>query len=115
MKFTQSFSEITISEIDSVLPKVSVKVENSESVYIEIIEYLNLNAGKKFLVSTKSHHALIDVLFDRGFKQIDIYKVIDSKSNEWMSEKVMKKYLRPQTLFDTSNFKRYLKEADIQS
>ena len=41
----------------------------------------------------------------------DLKKVIDSKSQEWLSSKEMAQYLRPSTLFQAGKFQGYLLSA----
>ena len=80
-----------------------------------IIQFLNQESGKNFGINTKVHRKLLQKLIDKGFTSFQIQCVIVCKIKQWKNVDSMKSYIRPQTLFDISNFKRYLKEADIQS
>ena len=77
--------------------------------YEEITDYLNKKAGSQFRSSTKKTQSLIKARFNEGFKVDDFKRVIDIKTNEWLNNKDMSKYLRPETLFGTK-FESYLNQ-----
>lgn len=77
--------------------------------YEEITDYLNEKAGSQFRSSTKKTQSLIKARFNEGFKIDDFKRVIDIKTNEWLNNKDMSKYLRPETLFGTK-FESYLNQ-----
>jgi len=77
-----------------------------------IIQFLNQESGKNFGINTKGHRKLLQKLFDKGFTCIQIQSVIVCKVKQWQNVASMKSYIRPQTLFDITNFSRYLKEAN---
>lgn len=77
--------------------------------YEEITDYLNEKAGSQFRSSTKKTQSLIKARFNEGFKIDDFKSVIDIKTNEWLNNKDMSKYLRPETLFGTK-FESYLNQ-----
>ena len=77
--------------------------------YEEITDYLNKKAGSQFRSSTKKTQSLIKARFNEGFKIDDFKTVIDIKTNEWLNNKDMSKYLRPETLFGTK-FESYLNQ-----
>lgn len=77
---------------------------------IEVIEYLNLKAGRnyktveansKFVLSRLNEGATID----------DMKRVIDKKVLEWGNDATMNKYLRPATLFNAEKFAQYSGET----
>lgn len=78
--------------------------------YQEIIEHLNNNCGKGYTHTGKSTRKLIRARWNDGFRLDDFKKVIDTKSRDWLKNKDMNKYLRPETLFGTK-FETYLNEA----
>lgn len=80
---------------------------NKESV--EIINYLNAVSGKKFKTSTKTTKEKIRARINEGFSVEDFKQVIDVKTNEWLNDEKMDKYIRPKTLFGTS-FESYLNQ-----
>ena len=77
--------------------------------YEEITDYLNEKSGSQFRSSTKKTQSLIKARFNEGFKIDDFKRVIDIKTNEWLNNKDMSKYLRPETLFGTK-FESYLNQ-----
>lgn len=77
--------------------------------YEEITDYLNEKTGSQFRSSTKKTQSLIKARFNEGFKIDDFKRVIDIKTNEWLNNKDMSKYLRPETLFGTK-FESYLNQ-----
>lgn len=77
--------------------------------YEEITDYLNEKTGSQYRSSTKKTQSLIKARFNEGFKIDDFKRVIDIKTNEWLNNKDMSKYLRPETLFGTK-FESYLNQ-----
>ena len=89
---------------------VNVSVSVSDSVS-EVIKHLNIVINSKYKTSTKSHIENISARLNDGHSVDDLKLVIDSKSNEWLNDKVMAQYLRPSTLFQASKFQGYLLSA----
>ena len=86
-----------------------------ENKYIvEIVSHLNDVCGTRYLPSTKETRKRILARLREGHKLEDFIKVIDVKAAEWLTDKKMKQYLRPQTLFGT-NFEAYLNQDAIGS
>lgn len=79
-------------------------------IYINIVEYLNEKAGTKFKADIRKTRDLIKARLKEGYLDIDFFTVIDTKVKEWINNKEMKKYLRPETLFGTK-FEGYLNQA----
>ena len=75
----------------------------------EVVEYLNEKAGTKYRHTSKKTQTLIKARYSEGFNLDDFKKVIDIKVNEWLNDKSMNKYLRPETLFGTK-FESYLNQ-----
>ncbi len=82
----------------------------NNNIYSRIIEYLNQKTSKNFKSTTQKTKKLIQARLNDNFTIQDFYKVIDTKTNEWINDKVMSKYLRPETLFGTK-FESYLNET----
>lgn len=76
----------------------------------EIIEYLNQKAGTRFRDSSAATKRHINARLSEGFTLDDFKRVIDVKCSQWLSDKKMKSYLRPETLFNASHFESYLNE-----
>lgn len=102
----QNDSQVTCKMTVQKENKTKVKENN---VYSHIIDYLNAKAGSNYKSNIKITETLIDARLKEGFTIDDFYKVIDVKTKEWINNKDYKKYLRPQTLFDTK-FESYLNE-----
>lgn len=77
----------------------------------EIIAYLNERVGKSFKESTESTRKHINGRLSEGYTVEDFKKVIDIKSQEWLGNPRMEKYLRPGTLFSPTHFEAYLNES----
>ncbi|MEG0309199.1 MAG: conserved phage C-terminal domain-containing protein [Clostridium sp.] len=75
----------------------------------EIINYLNLQTGKKFKSDTKVTLSLIKTKFQEGFTVEDFRTVIDNMKSRWTGTK-FQEYLAPTTLFD-SKFETYLNQG----
>ena len=79
----------------------------------EIVEHLNKATNSNYRHSTKATQQIIKARFNEGFTLNDFIKVIDTKTNEWINDNNMAKYLRPQTLFGTK-FESYLNQSTVQ-
>lgn len=84
-------------------------IQNNDIPFDEIINYLNLSAGKNFKSTTNSTRELIILRWEEGYRLDDFKKVIDKKVTGWKDNEKMNQYLRPQTLFG-ENFESYLNE-----
>ncbi|MCZ0717852.1 conserved phage C-terminal domain-containing protein [Aerococcus kribbianus] len=82
--------------------------------YKKIIDYLNEKANASYRSTTKKTQTLIKARFAEGFTEKDFYKVIDIKTQAWLNNSKMNKYLRPETLFGTK-FEGYLNERAIDT
>ncbi len=100
---------ISISkDIDCAVSQVSKAGKND--VAMEVLDYLNLKAKKRFSHSD-SHFKFINARLKEKKTVEDLKAVIDLKVKEWASDSKMKSYLRPKTLFNSENFDGYLGEA----
>ena len=75
----------------------------------QIIEYLNIKTGKHYKTNTSNTIKHIKARLDEGYILEDFKKVIDNKTLEWLNDKKMNQYLRPDTLFGTK-FESYLNQ-----
>ena len=83
---------------------------NNNIIYSRVVEYLNQKTSKNFKSNSQKTQKLIHARLKEGFSLEDFQKVIDVKTKEWKNDKVMCKYLRPETLFGTK-FESYLNEV----
>ena len=93
------------------------RVEDLEEKLSELIEevvpqvvigYLNKKTGKSFNTDSKRTIKMIERLKKNGFRFEDFKAVIDRRCELWGDIPHLKKYLRPQTLFNAENFHYYL-------
>ena len=75
--------------------------------YEEIVQYLNQKTGKNFKSTSKATQRHIKARFTDGFVLDDFKQVIDNKCGDWLRDRKMKEYLRPETLFG-AQFESYL-------
>ena len=81
--------------------------------YHEVIDYLNQKTGKNFKSTSKATQRHIKARFADGFTLDDFKQVIDTKTSQWLKDKKMSAYLRPDTLFGTK-FESYLNEVSAK-
>lgn len=79
--------------------------------YKEVIEYLNEKAGKNFNHKAKGNKKFISARYNEGNSLEDFKYVIDVKVADWLNDKHMKTYLKPETLFNSTNFEKYKNET----
>lgn len=105
----ENIKEIDIEkreEIDIYSPD---KSEQHTIPYKEICEYLNIRTNSNYRSTTKKTKDLIKARFNEGFNLDDFKIVIDKKTIDWLNDKEMNKYLRPETLFGPK-FESYLNQ-----
>lgn len=79
----------------------------------EVLEYLNKIAGTKYQPVAANLNLIAGRLRD-GFSVDSIKAVIDRQNAEW-AKTDMRKYLRPETLFNATKFAGYAGQADSGS
>jgi len=79
-----------------------------ENIYSEIVNYLNVTAGKNFKPNLRLAQTKIDERLKEGYTPEDFKKVIDIKCKKWLGTK-WADYLTPTTLFG-DKFGIYLNE-----
>lgn len=85
-------------------------LSEKNKTFKEIIDYLNKKAGTRFRDSSAATKRHLSARLNEGFTLDDFKKVIDVKCEQWLNDKKMKSYLRPETLFNASHFESYLNE-----
>lgn len=88
---------------------LSNTIENNKYIVEQIILYLNGKADKHYKSTTPKTIREINALLKEGFTINDFKVVIDTKCDEWLNDKKMNQYLRPDTLFGTK-FESYLNQ-----
>ncbi|MEH6971373.1 phage replisome organizer N-terminal domain-containing protein [Bacillus sp. JJ675] len=87
----------------------SSKNEKDEIPYKLIIDLLNKVAGTRYRYTTEKTKKDIKARWNEGFRFEDFKHVILVKTEEWLNDPAMNKFLRPQTLFGTK-FESYLNQ-----
>lgn len=88
---------------------IEEKLNRVEIPYQAIVDYLNIRTGSHYKATTKKTKDLIKARFNEGFTFEDFKTVIDKKCVDWLKDKNMNMYLRPETLFGTK-FESYLNQ-----
>ena len=73
----------------------------------EIVDHLNKRAGTHYKATTANTRKLIKARLQEGFTVDEIKLVIDKKCADWLNNRDMVQYLRPETLFG-NKFESYL-------
>lgn len=89
--------------------------EKKDNIYVEIIDYLNQKAGKRFSPKSAANQKIINGRISEGRTLEDFKQVIDVKTEEWLDNPEMNQYLRPSTLFRPTNFENYLNQVSVKN
>jgi predicted phage replisome organizer/uncharacterized phage protein (TIGR02220 family) len=87
--------------------------EKKDIPYVAIVSYLNVQTKKSYRPATPKTKDCIRARWNEGFRVDDFKKVIDIKTAEWLNDKEMNKFLRPETLFGTK-FESYLNQKGVK-
>lgn len=90
---------------------LSSNLDDTKGKAVEIIDYLNEKAGKRFSHKTKETAKHINARLKDGYTVDDFKRVIDNRVMKWARDKKMKEYIRPDTLFTPTNFEKYFNDA----
>ncbi|MGA4710026.1 phage replisome organizer N-terminal domain-containing protein [Bacillus safensis] len=99
-----------LKDILSGNPTDDPKTQESEIPFKLIVDLLNKVTGKSFRHSSTATQRLIKARWNDGFRFEDFKTVILTKTNQWLKDDKMNKYLQPTTLFGTK-FEGYLNEG----
>ena len=78
----------------------------------EVVDHLNHRAGTHYKATTASTRRLVKARLKEGFTVDDIKLVIDKKCADWLNNRDMAQYLRPETLFGPK-FESYLNSRPV--
>jgi predicted phage replisome organizer/uncharacterized phage protein (TIGR02220 family) len=92
---------------------IDIEKINNTIPFSEIIFHLNEIAKTNYKSSSKKTKDLITARWNDGFTIDDFKTVINKKATEWINNKEMCKFLRPETLFGTK-FESYLNQRDVK-
>ena len=103
-------------ELDEIIDLATNISEESNKNIIEenatdILLYLNATAGKRFPVSKQNLKFIIARLKEKNPPEL-LKQIIEIKSFEWKENFAMKKFLRPETLFNPTKFEGYRQEVE---
>lgn len=98
-------------EIDKDNIKDIVEKNSTPPPYQIIIDYLNKKTNSHYRSTAKATQTKINARIKEGATVEDFMMVIDVKSSQWMGDKKMEAFLRPETLFAAAHFESYLNEA----
>jgi uncharacterized phage protein (TIGR02220 family) len=101
------YSPTNNPQSDSVIS--SDQDEKDDIPFSKIISHLNQKTNSNYKVASKKTKDLIKSRWGEGFTLDDFKTVIDKKTEEWLNDNTMSKYLRPETLFGTK-FESYLNQ-----
>lgn len=108
-----SFDVAVDTPVDTMSMSMSINNKNiNKNIYSRVVEYLNEKVGSSYKPTTKKTRDLITARMNEGFVYEDFKKVIDIKTEEWLNNKDMAKYLRPETLF-SNHFESYLNQKGV--
>ncbi len=102
------YSPAEQNDIDENEPKVEVLNEQQVIIH-KVIDYLNEKTGSKYKYTTRKTNDLIKARLNEKFTLEQFYKVIDTKTRDWINDTKFSKYLRPETLFG-NKFESYLNQ-----
>ena len=106
-KHLEKKTMLTVKENLSYTLKKYKEVQPKANLYKEIIDYLNLKSNRSYKSNTQKTISVINARLNEGFNIDDFKKVIDIKVKDWLNNKDMSKFLRPETLFG-NKFEGYL-------
>lgn len=74
---------------------------------VELVDYLNIKTGSKYRSNSKETIKIISKAFDDKYSLDDLKKIVDNMTSAWTGTDY-EPYLRPSTLFRSSNLEKYL-------
>lgn len=86
--------------------------EGTDRAVIEVIEYFNKVADKKFSTKSPSNRRFIRGRLAQGYSIEDCKKVIDIMTGKWKNDHKMKEFLRIETLFNDTKFQGYINQIN---
>lgn len=100
--------------LNQAIPESTSKITTEKKIpIVEIIQYLNEKTTAEYKPGTYKTQEMIRERVREGFTVEDFKKVIDIKSEEWLHDSQMSKYLRPATLFG-NKFESYLNQKHVK-
>lgn len=98
---------------DSLIPDSNImsgKPDDSRQLAKELIDFLNLKAGKAFRHTDANIEPIVARLKE-GYTLQDMKTVTVRKCRDWATDEKMVEYLRPATLYNRTKFNQYIGEC----
>lgn len=88
-----------------------LETESVREKAMDVLKFLNERAGKRYAPVERNLKFIIDRMEETEEYTVEAMRaVIAMKVREWIDNPEMKKYLRPSTLFNGTNFDKYYGE-----
>lgn len=107
---TPRLGEDRIGKVSLGEDRLEDNMPTSSNISDDVIRYLNEKAKTNYRKGVPKTLSLINARKKEGFTLEDFKTVIDKKTSQWLNDKKMSPYLRPETLFGTK-FEGYLNEV----
>lgn len=110
INFEDIKNETQLNTKESKKEKSSTKKDIYKEIITRVIKRLNELNGTKYSTTSESTIKFIKGRLDEGYTEEDLTLVVEKMSYLWNqpSQKDMRQYLRPSTLFRPTNFENYL-------
>ena len=103
----------TLALSSTPLPSSSAVALEPKTIVLEVINYLNLKAGKKYKHLSADATKYIPARAKEGYELEDFKAAIDNQCREWLGTN-NEFYLRPSTLFNSDKFSGYVNNTRTQ-
>ena len=112
---TKNFSPLYMNNTNEYNSMNKREDETRLSAFLrEIIDYLNAKIGAAYKYNSRKTQSCIKARLSEGFTLDDFKKVIDKKVADWLQNREMARFLRPETLFGPK-FESYVNEPVVTS
>lgn len=91
-------------------PRVNAENDTYEKDMKKIVDYLNCKLHTNYKMKSKRATKNIKARLKEGYTFDDFKAVIDKKHDDWISDSLMIRYLKPTTLFSSEHFDEYLNQ-----
>ena len=82
--------------------------DGAEEATERVIAHLNATCGTAYRLGSAKSRQLVGARLREGFSAEDCERVIDNMAARWLGDERMRRYLRPETLFNATKFEGYL-------
>lgn len=90
---------------------VGKKKQSLRDQALEVLEFLNAKTGRHYR-DVDLNINFIKVRLESGMEVSDLKAIVAMKVREWKDDEVMKKFLRPATLFNREKCEQYFGELE---